>query len=372
MQTPDFTLLGPDETAQQVLQLTPKQLENFAATFSNDQLQATIIRLTPDNDPHWQGKMRAMVQGVAQRSQLESIGRVLNVKQLLELLDAAADSDVAWQDKLQFILVGLPQNVFEASLDGITDRQLRALKAVGSTESLQHHLTLLVHELARKAEQTAVGLEGLERQIEVYNVHTVHQKDIDTFLQRIEEALDFFLHGLSLLDTSLGLAWNTNREDLIDRFTQLKENWLRYLQFVIGRPGTSETPSSALYAKLDRHLNAIYGDPSNPVEHDVLEDSDPALEALTALSLWVLQDYWGVGLLPGITHVEDLDLDSTHTDAERILYREKLMLVAQENLNILGLATVGDLKKARIYSRNMLSRYIERHRERLNSYEPRE
>ncbi len=352
---PDFTLLSPDDAAQLVLQLTPADLAAVASIFSPEQLQKSVPWLVADRDSQWQAKLSALLQGLTQRHQLEAIGRTLSPAQMLAITSFCLEGPASWRDKLQFILVGLPQVVFEDILQDIDNEQLRVLKDLGPTESVQHHLTLLVHELSRLAEAYAVDMDELERRIDGYDLRGITQSDFDNFLHQIEDTVHFFHDKLFVLDTALALAWNTTREDLIERLTQLKENWLRYLQFTIGSPGLMGHPATALYAKLEQKMNGIFGTANDP---QALTDDDPAIEALATLSLWVLQDYWEVGLLPGICSAAELEPSSAQ-------HSEKLLRIAQDNLNAIGLATVGDLKKAHIYSRNMLIRYIQHHQSAL-------
>ncbi len=360
METPDFTLLGAEEAAQAAVRLTAKQFETQLPHFSPEQLQATLPRLTSEHDPHWQAKVGVLLQGVAQRKALEAIGRTITPQQTAELLESCADAEPLVRDRMQFILVGLRQPFFEVLLHQVSNVQLSVLRSLGNTESLQHHLTLLVHELARQAEEYALGLEDLERRIDSYDVHSVRQADIDDFLHQLQHASSYFLEGLHTIDTSLGLAWNTTRQDLIERLTQLKESWQRYLQFGIGRPGSKDRPATALYQKLEQRLSGIFGN------EERLADNDPAIEGLAALSLWVLEDYWQMGLLPKIANTTDLELDpNTHSEKECALYKERLTATAQENLQAVGLKTVGDLKREHIYSSNMLKRYVQHHHELL-------
>lgn len=365
MNTPDFTLIGAEESAQIALRLPSHQLAEVVTHFSPEQLQATLVCLVPEFDSDWQAKVRAFLTSLIQRHQLEAAGRVLTPEQMITLLDLCVDDSVGLKEKLQFILVGMPQTIFEATLHLASPLQLRVFKELGSTESIQHHLTLLIHELARLSEDYAIDMDDLERQIDLYDVTQVRQGDIDGFVHHIEDTLTFFHQGLYTIDIALSLAWNTTREDLIDRLTILKENWLRYLQFAIGRPGDGVHPATALYAKLEAKLNTIFGSPGSP---EALTDDDPAIEALAALALWVLQDYWEVGLIPGIESVEQLDLaPGSRTEKERALFREKLARITQDNLSAIGLSTVGDLKRAHIYSRNMLIRYVQKHHSKLSA-----
>ena len=85
---------------------------------------------------------------------------------------------------------------------------------------------------------------------------------------------------------------------------------------------------------------------------EALHDEDPACDALVKFSVWYLQDYFELGLLPEVTNEAELDRDPQR-------YRE----LARQRLHRLGLKTVGDLKRAGIFSRATLAEHVKQHKE---------
>lgn len=344
MSHPDFTLLSPEDAAKLAIKLSVKDLRRSILLLSLQQIQATVAILIADRDVEWRVKIREFLFVLSDRSQLEALGSVLSPQQLAELLSVCVESK-ALHSKLEFLLVTLPQNVFEITLHLIDEKRLRVLKDLANTESIQHHLTLLIHELSSLSEGHIDDLEELQQQIKSYDLKSIRQLEIDNFIRQIEDAAYFFHEGLYTLNRALSLAWNSTRGDLIERLTQLKESWLRLLHYTIGRPSSDLNPATALYQILESRLCYLY-------ESEKLKDSDPAMEGLTALGLWVLQDYWEVGLLP-------LQTKLTCQEKERPIL-EKLTLKVEQNLATINLHTVADLKRERIFSRNMLMRYIQK------------
>lgn len=216
------------------------------------------------------------------------------------------------------------------------------LKSLAGEEPIQHHLTLLAHKWAHEAEEQAIILERLRKNIMLYDVRDANQDDYETYKKAIEVVQTHFQQSLSLLDKALSLAWNSSRADLIDRLTTLKENWQRYALDVIGNPASEATEANGLFRELDTHFDLVFGDASNPSQLAALEDDDLGIEALAALSIWNAQDYRELGLIRQDTEVS----------------HDQLLEVIQERLKELKLATVADFKQAKIYSKTALQKYI--------------
>ena len=178
-------------------------------------------------------------------------------------------------------------------------------------------------------------------------------KQIDKF------SIDFnALHERA--NKALAIAWNTNRLDLIESFSKVKDSCQKYTAYGIGEPKTLRAAATGLYGKLDQSLFAVFGDPKDPSDLEALKETEPAMEALVKFSVWYLKDYWEMGLLPSVTNQEDLDLNmEQHTETERAAYREKLFNEVKKNLQKIGLFSVSDLKKAHIFSKKTLHEYIE-------------
>ena len=125
---------------------------------------------------------------------------------------------------------------------------------------------------------------------------------------------------------------------------------------MIGFPGNDYILPKGLYAKFEEKLNTIY---SGFNHGEGLLDEDPAIEALANLSIWYLQDYWELGLLPEISNIQQLDLDPKHyNESERSDFKADLFLKVRKNLESKGLKTVFDLKSNQIFSKGMLKNYL--------------
>jgi hypothetical protein len=286
-------------------------------------------------------------------AELEAAGKTLNLQQLYAILDYAAKAhpEVHW--KLSPLFVGLPHPLFSQLLLAASPHQLEVLKLEAMTEPLQHHLTLISHEVDHVISQNLDLLDKIATEISLL---TIEGKEPRPLKRELKSQLETYHEALNLINKALVLTWNSNRADLIDKLSHAKEQCQRALIHTIGQPKTAFGEAKGLFAQLEESLAAIYG---NPSEIESADDEEPALEGLAKLSLWYLHDYQEVGLLPS---TRKLDLDpASHTEQERLAYREKLMGEVQENLTKLGLVTVRDLKKAGIYKLEQLKRYIAGH-----------
>jgi len=364
MDEADFSNLDVNKGAAEAQKLPAEQLASRACDLSAEQASRLTSLLLPSSDDGWQDKLRSLVTGVEKPQVFEAIGRSLTAPQLLEILDQAADHDKPLRRHLEAIFVGFPPKLFPLVLREASLKQMRILQNLGASESVQHHLTLLLHELSHQADQVAAGLVEVEKQIDQYDLSDgVRQRDIDAIIDQIEQALDYFHAAFYDIDLALKIAWNTHRHDLIDRFTVLKENWLHYLTSYVGHAADPSGPATALYRKLEKKMNSIFHKEGDESGSRGLENDDPSIEGLTALDIWYAQDYWELGLLPAIASADQLALDpDLHGESERATYKKKLLVTAQGNLDKIGLPTVASLKYAHIYSRRILARYVEAHK----------
>lgn len=316
-------------------------------------------------------QLHAAFLQATEKKDIEELGRMLTVSQFLGLLTVCAELTEGMRQRLNPLLVGVSHELFYYSLIALSKPQLQVLCRVADDEPLQYHLTLLIHELFNQAERCAESIETIGKDIQAFDVTKSTQVAIETFRHRIQQAADFFATAFKRIDIALAMAWNSNREEIIDKLTTLKENWLRYVAHELGAPASDSHPARGIYLALDQHFGAVFSGQSEEHPLATLSDTDFAFDALTALSIWYVEDYWEVGLLPGIERAEDLQLDPQRYDqfARRDL-REKLTTTAKENLATLGLLTVADLKNKDLYSRRMLMHYIRTHQSQLKPFVP--
>lgn len=307
---------------------------------------------------------RTIYSQAQEKKELEALGKTLGLAQFLDLLDISSTMGEDLRQRLNPLLVGLPPAIFYEGLKVFSPDQLQVLCRVADDEPLQYHLTLVIHEMADEGVRNAFQVTTLAREITVYDVTKVTQGDLEGFRKRMRDAKAFFQHALKTLDHALTLAWNTNREGIIDKLTILKENWLRYVTAELGHAGDETHLATGIYLLFDDHFGAVY-----PLS--ALSDDDAAFDALAALSVWYIEDYWNIGLLPGIGNADQLHLNPReHDEISQRLYRERLTTTARENLGAVGLNTVGDLKQQRLYSQRMLVRFIQGRQQQLSPFRP--
>ncbi len=253
----------------------------------------------------------------------------------------------------------MPREVFLDVLLLIDRELLAILQQEGGTEPLQHQLNIFVHEVTYYLEVLTQKLRQLEIAIDAINPKALTHKDIEEVHHQINIFAKSITDTITQISSALALAWNSNREDLIDALSFQKECWQKYDTLVIGTPRFETGPASGLYARLEDRLNTIFCNPEDPNDMEALHDDEPAIEALVKFSIWYLHDYWEIGLLPKIKSAKELDLDQKkHSDRERSDYRGALFSEAQKNLEQFGLKTVRDLKDSQIFSREMLQEFI--------------
>lgn len=288
------------------------------------------------------------------QSRLIEIGKNLTVNDLIFILDSISKKKVG-AEKLSPLLIGLPFQIFGQMLNLTANFSFDALKKEGFLEPIQHHLTLFANECLELVNSHQESINLLNQEAREINVKHLTFKTLENFYHKISlliQKLQLFLKGI---DRALAITWNTNRIDLIEKFSHIKEMNHNQVFKQIGFPKTETTMATGLFAFLDEILFKTYG----PLEQrggESLKDDDIAIEGLTQLGVWYLADYFDLGLLPGFKTKEDL----TKLNPEQT---QELFYVVQRNLEELGIGTVLDLKKAHIFSKDMLLEFIQR---RLN------
>ncbi len=369
----DFNTLTNEEVAHFVIHMTPEELQVYANELSPLHLSIAVAVLQPQYDPLWKEKFLIIASSVKEKPMLESIGKTLSLVQALELLEADQTKYLSVQENLPPIFVGLSAAMFIQILSAATPGQLNMLKLAAGTEPIQHHLSLFIRETHNALADFEQQYASLCEEIAALNIFTLTRADLSALKLKLN---NFSLRAkdlLFILNKALAVSWNTLRTDLIDHLNKHKEQIQRYSHVLIGEPCSSDhAAATGLYNQLDAHLSAIYGDPLNPHDIEALQDDDPSIEALTKLSVWYPEDYIEIGLLP--PHVQPEAIGSTQRNTEKDWFKnkkadsdwkpmqhEKLFVQALNNLKLLGLHTVADMKNAQIYSKNMLCEYIQEH-----------
>lgn len=342
-----------------LFQSTIKELQDAIPSFSQQQLTSCISLLQTKDHTDAVQRLIAIIQTTEEPMRLEAIGKGFSLQQFLIILTSIAQHALP-SEKLSPLLVGLAPAIFQQALHQLNPEQLALLKQESLTEPLQHQLTLFAHALERVCQlQETVILQVGQKIGELEREELTHSI-INQIENRIDNLKKFCDEILQAIDQALAITWNTNRLDLITNFNQLKERFHHQAIHQIGSKSSQDHPASGLYANFENFLFGIYGAPKGSSQiNEALNDEDAAIEGLAKFSIWYLPDYWEMGLLPKIPKAEDLELDAaTHSEQERFEHRQMLFGLVQQNLDKLNLTQVGDLKKFKIFSKQMLKDYI--------------
>jgi hypothetical protein len=291
-------------------------------------------------------------------NQLEAFGKTLSSDEMLKVLDLIG-GDSCFSDKLNPILAGLRHEVFFEILHKLSLSQLNMLQHESMAIPIQHHLTALSIQKLHMLDQISMRILAQEDNIKSIQIENLGLHDLTKIYEEIEFLINTIDSELISINQALSLAWNSDRIDLIDRFNVIKESIQKIKNFSIGNPTQKIeilNHPAGLYAQLNEKLNQVYADGiTTALEMAIL----PAIEALAKLSIWYVEDYYKLGLLPDIQSEISLNLDpAVFSENERAEHLEKLIAKAKKALEDLGLITLDDLKKARIYSKKALQEYI--------------
>lgn len=361
MDTLDFNILSVEDISEMVSRMTPEQICENISKMNLTQVKAAILKCNEDNDPEWSLKTRAAIQGLTQRELLEAAGKTFTLHQMLYYM-THVNEEKEGRAKALSLLIGLSPSIFREILPLASERHLNFLKEEAAMEPIQHHLTILTHQLSNEIVQSIEAAKNIEREISQLNPLLMNNQNILNIKEKILTLSTECRLLIEEIDLALLITWNSNRTDLIEKLSHIKENYIKYNATILGY---ADEPSG-LYEKLETQLNRIYGNPRDPNDIEAFEDDEPVMEALSKFGFWYLEDYWKAGLLPGISSIDQLDLELKSSDKERILYREKLLSLAQKSLANIGLITVKDLKKAHIISLETLHDYIVQHTHLIN------
>ncbi len=325
------------EMEKWVKELSPEELKTQVTTLPIDMLSSYIEVCGRANNS--EALTLNTICSLSTPVQLERAGMGLNAAQTIHLLNHAGEL----HSKFSPLFVGMRRDVFNQILVTANKQHLDILKHESITEPVQHHLTLLCHELTTEIAQIDKAVDIFEQKLDALDMALLNWADIVAFLDEIGALASRVNDIQNRCKPAITLSWNNSRLDLIDKFSKLREQAQRYRRLVIGFPSKEDAPSSGMYAKLSDKLKGIFGP-----EQD---DNEPAMEAMAKFSVWYLKDYWDIGLIPEVAQEQQLDQ----------MQRDALFDEVKANLEKLGLKTLGDLKVRAIYSKQCLKEYISQH-----------
>lgn len=255
--------------------------------------------------------------------QLELFGNSLQPGQMIHLLDIINQNQNKYSEKLSPILAGLSHENFTKLILLLTPEQQALLQHESMAIPLQHHLSILAQDKMNVFESVTKLFLGLDMIIERFNVAEMGLKELKELSNQIHHlslSVDVEVMAISRL---LLLAWNSNRIDLIEKFSLLKESLQKYSKY------------NALPEKLQNKLDSVYA--------KINQVNVPAIDAIAELSVWCPQDYIEIGLL---------------SDDEKNQNSIEMTSKAKMKLESLGLSSLNDLKAAGIYSKKALTDYL--------------
>lgn len=293
-----------------------------------------------------------------ENSSLEILGKALTPQEFIDIL-AHLESNNLPTSKLASLLVGLPSGVFAEALFSAPQKILAPLKGEGLMEPLEHHLTLFTHECMNRVQKCQEQTDALYEEINRLDIQRISSEIFDTFQTKFQIIIGAYYSILEAINKGLSIIWNAGRIDLIEKLMTLKET----IHFELKMPlkGESRQTAGMLPLYLEERLGKVYASANDSFSVQ-LQDDDLASDGLAKLSVWYLKDYWELGLLPSIKNIEVID--KTHSEANEkanLHQQQELYNLVQSNLKRIGIHTVGDLKKARIYSKEALKKYIASH-----------
>lgn len=354
MSTDDHLTTTKEELEKLILPLAPHALQQEIYDYSPQEI-ALVTQIFADQAiSNWHEKNNALYLGASKREQAEAIGKSASLPQIDLMLQATGELEIEDRWRLAALLVGLSHENFCYLLKESTPLTLQILQHQSQSESLQYHLSLIIHEMERQDEEINLELENIQNEIRDLDPKNIDTNKLQSIFFQIEEIAEKLIEECSLANQSLSLAWNTGREDLIEQLTKQKESASRLLSIGIGRPRTKVTEPSGIFATIEAHLGQIF-------ESAEFKDDAPSVEALTRWSIWYLRDYWELGLLPDIKEKSALRISSKkHSKEECLSHRQTLMETVRRNLDHLGLQTVADLKRNQIFSKELLKEFIKK------------
>lgn len=325
---------------------------------SSDQLAALVpLAISSLGEQTWKEKLHHLFTYLPSNVPNQNFGRALSSEQILEILHFVKNGKKEAHNlqKLSSLFMGVSPNVFHDILVQANTAELSFLREEAITESVQHNLSLIVNELHKRF----IGLcdelatKGLE--IEGTDLQTIGKDEIASFYESVKNYQEGGDSILFLTGRALSIAWNSNRVDLIQELGRIKELCQKCMNESVGKTGIAELAPTGLFHLLNKKVDRLFSDMDTNGNLTLMKNTTPALEALVKLSVWYIQDYCDVGLLPQVKPVNDMNTAQENEDLKK---REQLFIAAEKNLNKMGLHTLADIKSAQIYSKKALVEYI--------------
>lgn len=352
----DNKYIASSETFQEkALRWNLGQWVSECAILSPSQFLELIPLATPHYDAHhWKEKLHQLFLRISNDANLETFAKALNAIQILEIMHFIKHSsdDLFQRQKLSSLFAHLHPAIFKEIILEASQEELNFLREEAITEVIQHNLSLIASDLSTSFSNFCDRISALEIELEKADLQEMDKTSIESLYESIEDLRKENEDMLQFLNKVLTVVWNTNRGDLIQELGRTKELCQKCLIETIGKAAEEEIPSSGIWHILEKNVEKNFSDWDANGNQSIMKDSIPALEAFVKFSVWNIQDYYEVGLLPQMT-----SLNKTN-EMINLKNREQLFTEVEKNLNKMGLKTLSDLKSAKIYSRKALMEYI--------------
>lgn len=342
------------------------ELEMFLSSSSAEQFEKALPFLSPSeimdsfmllqrgNDSKLNLKLKKLFKFINNPDAFKEIGKCLNIASFIGFLDFLCEHP-EYKNRLPFLLTGLVPEVFFFSLFFFEESHILLMKDESLFEPVQFQLSLFVREGEKVLHQLNQKIQNLADEFRLISNEELTTELLLNLEQKIKAIQEKIFESLESIRKALSIVWYTNRADLIDKLSRLNEMFHHELSFQIGQPASLNSEPTGIYKILEKKISAVF-------DESLLKDEDGALEGLTRLSIWHLKDYWEVGLLPSIKRSEDLTPINKGLAHNEWNDTHPLFHILHNELKNLNIETVGDLKKARIFSKSLLKSYIERHK----------
>lgn len=320
-------------------------------------LTALMPKIDAGADDEWKAKTMAVVEALEDRELLEAVAQGMGTHQagLVLMVEGQTNS----HPLLSPLWVGLRPEVFDVLISTASVKQLQIMQHEAAYEPLQSRLLDLAERHREREQSFDKEIRQLAQEITGITNNSLTQamlQDIRDGLENLRERIDEASHKL---DKALAIAWNSDRADLVDTYTTLKERFHRDAVYGVGFPLNGPEAASGLYAELQNKLERPFMVSHDPEENGFLEGNAPGAEALARLSVWYLKDYWEIGLLPGLTDKDVAEIQAIRRlSDEETVHRETMRQQALGRLADIGLTTVKDFRDKEIFSKQMLIDYV--------------
>lgn len=343
-------------------------LKSAAAQWSPADWKHRLPKLTPleiseliplaakeTNPDNWKDLLAAAFHSLEDKASLEALGSAIDTAQFIEILSLAGSRHKNEAEKLTSLLVTLSPAVFKETLAHAGSKALELLKGETFGEPLLHHLTLLVREIDNDIEQAAIEAVRFGDELETLDLTALNTARSNALFSSIDQMAAQTQQVIEILQNAQRLAWVADRADLIDDLSKAKDRAHKTLLYIAGDGEADFATPQNLHSHLKKKINALFSNADDQGGVTFMHDEQPALDAIVKFSVWYLNDYEEIGILPRGSMRK---LENARNEEEKQAIRKALFDEASANLSKAGLNTLHDLKQARLFSKAALKEYL--------------